>query len=75
MVQNKEKEVSIEVEAITVAEAIKKALTTLHVKKRDVKIDVLKEEHKGLFGMEGAELAKIRVTLKEKEHPPAPLAS
>ncbi len=75
MVQKKEKELFIEVEAITVEEAIKKALRTLRAKKRDVKIEVLKEEHKGLFGMEGAELAKIRVALKEKDHPPAPSAS
>ena len=54
----------IEVEAITVAEAIKTALKTLHAKKQGVSIEVLKEEHKGLFGMEGAEKAKIRVKLK-----------
>jgi len=54
----------IEVEAITVEEAIRKALKALHAKKREVTIEVLKEEHKGLFGMEGAEKAKIRVTLK-----------
>lgn len=55
---------TIEVEAPTVEKAIKKALTALHVKKKEVTIDVLKEEHKGLFGMEGAGLAKIRVTMR-----------
>ncbi len=55
---------TIEVEAITVEEAIRKALKTLHVKKDEVSIEVLREEHKGLFGMEGAELAKIKVTVK-----------
>jgi hypothetical protein len=55
---------TMEVEAPTVEKAIKKALTALHVKKKEVKIDVLKEEHKGLFGMEGAEPAKIRVTMR-----------
>ena len=54
----------IEVEAITVAEAIKTALKTLNAKKQEVTIEVLKEEHMGLFGMEGAEKAKIRVKLK-----------
>ena len=62
-----DKHVTIEIEAITIPEAIKKALKELHVHKKDVTITVLKEEHKGLFGMEGAELAKIRVTLKDKK--------
>jgi len=56
---------TIEVEDLTVASAIRKALKMLKVKKQDVAIKVLKEEHKGLFGMEGAELAKIKVTLKD----------
>lgn len=59
---------TIEVEAITVEEAIRKALKELHVQKKAVKIEILKEEQKGLFGMEGRELAKIRVTIKEKQH-------
>lgn len=59
-----EKYTTIEIEANTVPEAIKKALKTLHAEKKDVRITVLREEHKGLFGMEGAETAKVRVTLK-----------
>jgi predicted RNA-binding protein Jag len=55
---------TIEVEDVTVEQAIRKALQILHAKKNDVSIKVLKEEHKGLFGMKGAELAKIKVTLK-----------
>ncbi len=55
----------IEVEAPTVEDAIKKALNILHAQKKEVSIKVLKEEHKGLFGMEGAEPAKIRVTIKQ----------
>lgn len=55
---------TIEVEAVTVEEAIRKALQTLHAKKKEVEITVLKEEHKGLFGMAGAEHAKIKATLK-----------
>lgn len=58
---------TIEIEAATREEAIKKALKELHATKRDVTIEVLKEEHKGLFGLEGAKLAKIRVTLKPKK--------
>ena len=55
---------TIEVEAPTVEEAIKKALKKLQAKEKEIKIEVLKEEHKGLFGMEGAEPARIKVTLK-----------
>lgn len=57
---------SIEVEAKTTQEAIKTALAKLKVKKKDVEIKVLREENKGLFGMEGAEPAKIKVTIKKK---------
>tara|TARA_B100000315_G_C14516551_1_gene559446 strand:- start:392 stop:580 length:189 start_codon:yes stop_codon:yes gene_type:complete len=57
---------SIEIEAKTTKEAIKIALKKLNVTKNDVEIKILREEHKGLFGMEGAELAKIKATLKKK---------
>jgi len=59
------KKKTIEVEAVTIAEAIKNALKVLKAKEKEVTIKVLKEEHKGLFGMKGADLAKIRVTLKK----------
>ncbi|MGB2601005.1 MAG: Jag N-terminal domain-containing protein [Candidatus Omnitrophota bacterium] len=65
MTNKKEEVTTIEVEAVTIEEAIRKALKTLHANKQQVKIEVLKEERKGLFGMEGAELAKIRVTVKD----------
>ncbi len=64
----KNKEKTIEVEDLTVEQAIRKALRALHATKKEVTIKVVKEEHKGLFGMEGAELAKIRVTLKHKKN-------
>ena len=57
---------SIEVEGPTVDEAIKKALAILNVSREDVTIRVVCEEQKGLFGMEGAKPAKIKVTLLEK---------
>ncbi|UCD54665.1 MAG: Jag N-terminal domain-containing protein [Candidatus Omnitrophota bacterium] len=57
----------IEVEAKTSKEAIRIALERLKVKKEDVEIKILSEEHKGLFGMEGAEPAKIKVIVKEKK--------
>ncbi|MGB2630372.1 MAG: Jag N-terminal domain-containing protein [Candidatus Omnitrophota bacterium] len=55
---------TIEVEDITIEDAIRKALKILNAQKNDVAIEVLKEEHKGLFGMKGADNAKIRATLK-----------
>jgi predicted RNA-binding protein Jag len=59
---------SIEAEGSTVEEAIKKALSALRLSRDKVKIEVLSEEEKGLFGMAGARPAKIKVTvLKDKE--------
>ncbi|MFH1398452.1 MAG: Jag N-terminal domain-containing protein [Candidatus Omnitrophota bacterium] len=59
----------IEIEGKTVEEAVKKALKELHFKREQVKIEVLCEEEKGLFGMPGAKQAKIRVSfIKSKEN-------
>lgn len=58
---------SIEVEGKTVEEAIKKALKELNLPRNKVRIEVLSEEKKGLFGMPGAKPAKVRVTLINKE--------
>lgn len=60
------KDKTIEVEAKTTHEAIKIALKKLNVNKEDVEIKILNEEHKGLFGMDGAEPAKIKVIVKKK---------
>lgn len=54
---------NIEIEGKTVEEAIKKALKELKVSRDKVKIEVLSEEKKGLFGMPGAKPAKIRVAI------------
>lgn len=60
---------SIEVEGKTVEEAIQKALKELKLSRDKVKIKVLSEEEKGLFGMPGAKPAKVRVSLtKDKEN-------
>jgi spoIIIJ-associated protein len=60
---------NIEVEGSTVEEAIKKALRQLKLPRSKVKIEVLSEEEKGLFGMPGAKPAKVRVSaIKEKEN-------
>lgn len=55
---------SIEVEGKTTREAIQKALKILGVTKDKVEIKILCEECKGLFGMDGQRLAKVKVTLK-----------
>jgi len=55
---------SIEVEAKTTKEAIQKALTFLGASKDQVEIKILREESKGLFGMEGQKLAKVKVIIK-----------
>lgn len=57
------KKMSIEVEGGSVEEAVKKALTDLKLSRNKVKIEVLSEEEKGLFGMPGAKPAKVRVTV------------
>lgn len=56
---------SLEIEGSTVEEAIKKALKDLKLPREKLKIKVLCEEKKGLFGMSGAKPAKIRVTIIE----------
>lgn len=55
---------SVEVEGSTVEEAIKNALKQLRLPRDKVKIEVLSEEEKGLFGMRGAKPAKVRVSTK-----------
>jgi len=57
------KRTSIEVEGKTVEEAIKIALQELKLSRNKVKIEVLSDEEKGLFGMAGAKPAKIRVSV------------
>ena len=57
------KKISIEVEGKTVEEAVKKALKELKLPRDKVKIEVLSEEEKGLFGMPGAKPAKVRVSI------------
>lgn len=54
----------VEIEGKSVEEAVKKALKQLKLPRDKVKIEVISEEEKGLFGMQGAKPAKIRVTAK-----------
>ena len=61
----KENEKYIEFEGKTVEEAIKKAVEALSVSREAIKVKVVCEEKRGLFGMDGAKPAKIKVILKE----------
>jgi spoIIIJ-associated protein len=58
---------SYEFDGGTVEEAIKNAVKALKVSRETIAVKVVSEEQRGLFGMEGAKLAKIRVTIKEKK--------
>ena len=58
---------ALEVEGKTPAEAIAKALVILGLTRKEVKVKILSEEQRGLFGMEGAQPAKVRVTLIKKK--------
>jgi len=56
---------SIEIEGQTVDEAIKKALVHFGVSRENIVVKIVSEEKRGLFGMEGEEPAKIKVSLKK----------
>lgn len=58
----------IESEGKTIKEAINKALKELKLSRKQVKIELLSEEERGLFDMEGARPAKVRISvLKPKK--------
>ena len=57
--------VSIEVEGKTPEEAIEKALEVLDAPREKVKVEILDEGSKGLFGMIGSKQAKIKATLTD----------
>lgn len=56
----------IEVDGVTVEDAVKKALKMLKLPRESVEIKIVCEEKKGLFGMEGAKPAKVRIKVKRK---------
>ncbi|MDE2221675.1 MAG: Jag N-terminal domain-containing protein [Candidatus Omnitrophica bacterium] len=53
-----------EFEGNTIDEAINKAALKLGVPKSRLNIKIVCEEKRGLFGMQGAKTAKIKVSLK-----------
>jgi spoIIIJ-associated protein len=59
---------NVEIEGGTVEEAIKKALEQFNVSREDINVKVVCEEKRGLFGMEGAKPAKIKVSFKKKDN-------
>lgn len=59
-----------EASAKTVEEAIAAGLGALGVSISDVTVDILDEGSKGLFGLFGSRLAKVRLTVKEQEKDP-----
>ncbi len=63
-------QVKVEADGKTVQEAVEKALGELKARRNEVKIEILCEEEKGLFGMPGAKLAKVRVTLLKEQKTP-----
>ena len=60
----KKKSRGLEFEGATVEDAIKNALDQLKISRNDLVVKVVCEEQRGLFGMEGAKLAKIKIFLK-----------
>lgn len=57
----------VEVEAKSSQEAIAIALRKLGAKRNEVKVKILNEENKGLFGMEGSKKARIKVIMKGRK--------
>jgi len=53
----------------SVEDAIQNAMDELGVSRDEINVKVVCEEKRGLFGMDGAKPAKIRVTLKEENNP------
>lgn len=56
---------SVEKTARTVQEAVTMALDELNADENSVDVEVIDEGNKGIFGLIGNKLAKVRVTLKE----------
>ncbi len=56
-----------EFEGNTVGEAIQKAIKAFGVPRETLDIKIVCEEKRGLFGMRGAKLAKIKANLKNNE--------
>ncbi len=56
---------SVEFEGTDLEDAIRKATEHFSVFREELEINIVCEEKKGLFGMEGAKPAKIKARLKK----------
>ena len=59
---------SIEKTGKTVQEAITAALSELNLAEEDVDIEVIEEGAKGIFGIIGSKVARVKVTVREEEN-------
>lgn len=66
---------SIEKTGKTVQEAIAAALSELNLSEEDVDIEVIEEGNKGIFGLIGSKMAKVRAIVKEVESNRCDIAS
>ncbi|QNU66977.1 protein jag [Ruminiclostridium herbifermentans] len=66
---------SIEKTGKTVQEAIAAALTELNLSEEDVDIEIIEEGTKGIFGIIGSKVARIRVTVREENNNRCDIAS
>ena len=57
---------SIEITGKTWEEAFQKGLSELNVSESDVRMDIIEEGSKGLFGLFGSRPAKVRLTVREE---------
>ncbi|MFH1259109.1 MAG: Jag N-terminal domain-containing protein [Elusimicrobiota bacterium] len=55
----------LEVQGIDVEEAIKKGLALLNTERENIIVKILDEGSPGLFGLEGAKPARVKLLLKE----------
>jgi len=56
---------AVEFEGNTVEDAINRAVIAMNVSRETLQIKIVCEEQKGLFGMQGATPAKIKVKIKD----------
>ncbi len=66
---------SIEKTGKTVQEAITAALSELNLTEEDVDIEVIEEGTKGIFGIIGSKVARIKVTVREENNNRCDIAS
>lgn len=59
----------VEKSAKTIEEAVQSALEELNAEKDNVEIEVLEQPARGIFGILGSKLAKVRVSIKEETTP------